>query len=267
MEASTLLAELNDDASHFIRGGDYKDAIHLLNCALKISMKLLVGGKQDACFYYGYDETVEEVPHPKTRNRIHRRSEESRGVSSHHHHHHSRRSKKKRTNTTSTTPVAAASPREEEAPSSPAAVDFHEFVYREPIHFHDRYNIPSIQELSLITMYNMALAQHLKAVEKKKVSKSRLMKVLQFYELANILEMTHGLQIGVTYSVAVLNNVAQIYRLVGREEKAQNIFKRLFNTLVYLVDGGNAGQIDQLEGFFLSVSHLIVKEAPVAVAA
>jgi hypothetical protein len=122
--------------------------------------------------------------------------------------------------------AAAASPCEEEAPSSPAAdVDFHEFVYREPIYFHDRYNLPSIQELSLVTIYNMAIAQHLKAIEKKTVSKRRLMKVLHFYELANTMEMAHGLQIGVTHSVAVLNNAAQIYRLVGREEKAQKLFK------------------------------------------
>jgi hypothetical protein len=255
MEASSLLAELNNDAAHFIKGGDYKDAIHILNRAMKISMKR-VGGKQDSDFNYGTEEAAEEVPQPKLRTRSHRPSEESRTPS---HHHHVRRSKNR---------TAAASPCEAEAPSSPAAdVDFHEFVYREPIYFHDRYNIPSIQELSLIIIYNMALAQHLKAMEKKTVSKSRLMKVLQFYELANTMEMAHGLQIGVTHSVAVLNNAAQIYRLVGREEKARKLFKRLFSTLVYLVDGGNAGQVDQIEGFFLNVSHFIVELAPVALAA
>ena len=115
MEDSCLL-DLNNDAAHFIKGGDYKDAILLLNRAVKISMKRL-GGKQDASFYDGTAETAEEVPQTKPRTHSHRRSEESRAPS---HHRHSRRPKKRN---------AAASPCEEEAPSSPAAdVDFHEFV-------------------------------------------------------------------------------------------------------------------------------------------
>jgi hypothetical protein len=112
MEDSSLL-DLNNDAAHFIKGGDYKDAIHLLNRAVKISMKRL-GGKQDAGFSFSTAEAVEEVPQTKPRKHRHRRSEESRAPS---HHRHSRRAKKR---------TAAASPCEEEAPSSPNAdVDFH----------------------------------------------------------------------------------------------------------------------------------------------
>jgi tetratricopeptide (TPR) repeat protein len=172
------------------------------------------------------------------------------------------------------------------------------FVYRRPI----LVNKQCIEEmhdmgitLSLIIVFNLALAHHLKAIETSSSSSSSsssttmncnslkaLQQALQLYELAYQLHCDYIQQsesetersynsnnnnnndqydrsIGsLRFTMIVSNNLGEIHRAAGDTEKHTMCLQHLLSTIMYMVDS-NLGVLDSktMDGFFSNVSPVV----------
>ena len=138
------------------------------------------------------------------------------------------------------------------------------YIYRKPIRI-----ISSTQQKddsSVILLFNLALALHLEAIERK--SKAALGWALKLYEIGYTLQMQHRVRLTFSQILGLVNNCGQIHKQLGRERKANLFFGHLLSLLVMLaVDCGQADQVEELDGFILTTSHLILKNPATAGAA
>ena len=260
-ESCCLVAELLNEGAHFITMSQYDEATYTLHIALKVSQNVLEGPSAQHLSSEIVSEAYTEIQ--RIRERSARRESRQRlgGV------------------TASTEKFHTQDMLMHEHDSSTPSLQG--FVYREPIRLVDRYQIPCIRTLTLYASFNMGLAQHLKILDasgaassktsgpsKKKFSKSRILKALEFYKLASAIESnTSDLRISATYSIAIINNMAQLFQFSGRKSQADHLFHVLLDTLVYVVDCGNGNRVQDMESFFLNVSHLVSNTAAFAPAA
>jgi tetratricopeptide (TPR) repeat protein len=145
-----------------------------------------------------------------------------------------------------------------------------DFIYRHPIKTSD---IPKQEEsyvMSVILVFNMALAHHLIGIsqddDESSNGKKRLRGALKLYELVFGMQMKSHVYISMTCSLALVNNSAQIYKAINRERKAQKYFSHLLSSLMIMVEKGEANNLDELEGFLWNASRLILTQ-PAAPAA
>jgi tetratricopeptide (TPR) repeat protein len=109
---------------------------------------------------------------------------------------------------------------------------------------------------SCIIVFNLALAHHLS---------SSLIEAVQLYELSFNIQLQEQLENNVLYTLAVVNNLGLVHRLLRDEEASGKCFQHVLATLMLLTDCGQAS-MGQLEGFFCNVTCLI-SETTVASAA
>ena len=137
------------------------------------------------------------------------------------------------------------------------------FIYKVPMRTKDRYCLPTHIELSMHVVYNLALAHHLKLEgikDDKSISDSKIRRVIKLYKLAHSIQRREGIQSeDVTHVIALINNVAQLYRKFGRQAKADKCLEYLLANLVCLIDRGMTDEVDQLDGFVSNVAHLIIQ--------
>ena len=129
------------------------------------------------------------------------------------------------------------------------------YIYRTPIRI-----ISSTQQMddsSVTLLFNLALALHLDAIERK--SKATLEWALKLYEIGYKLQMRHCVRITFSQILGLVNNCGQIHRQLGRERKANLFFGHLHSLLVMLaVDCGKVEQVEELDGFILTSLHPIL---------
>jgi hypothetical protein len=68
------------------------------------------------------------------------------------------------------------------------------------------------------------------------------------------------------YALALINNCANIYELLGKSDRAQKFYSHMLSSLMMMVDGGEADKVDQLDGYLKNASRLILTDeaAPAA---
>jgi hypothetical protein len=140
------------------------------------------------------------------------------------------------------------------------------YIYQKPI----RVSPHSMQEghsmgvtLSLIVIFNLALAYHLAAVQNN-MCRRRLQKALQLYEIAYQmqLETQHEQQQvnSLRFTIIIANNVGEIHRTVNDRSKHMKCLQQLLSAIIYLVDCQSPVESIELEGFFRNTSQLILQK-------
>jgi hypothetical protein len=145
--------------------------------------------------------------------------------------------------------------------------------------------------LSLIILFNLALAHHLKAItiiarardggntttgagtttnndDTRTSTRKILQKTLQLYELAYQLIMSDG-SAGYCYfsgslrlTMIITNNLSEIHRIFGNTEKHKMCLQHLLCSIMYMVDSNIDNNVilnsKELDGFFCNVSPIMI---------
>jgi tetratricopeptide (TPR) repeat protein len=109
--------------------------------------------------------------------------------------------------------------------------------------------------MSLIIIFNLALAHHLSAIQQQ-MCRRRLQKALQFYELAYHLQSEE--QSSLRFTMIIANNLGEIHRAVNNHSKHVMCLQHLLSTMMYLVDCQIPADSIELDGFFRNTSQLIL---------
>ena len=154
---------------------------------------------------------------------------------------------------------------------TPKSDDFdydRDFIYRSPMRAEDvdRDEIDELT-LSVLVVFNMGLANQLRAVEGGKVRVQRLKKALKLYELSFCMQMKGDGQLNITQILALVNNCGQIYKQLNLQHKAKKFFQHMLSTIMTIVEVGEANNLDQIDGFLGTASQLILLDPAVAPAA
>jgi hypothetical protein len=118
--------------------------------------------------------------------------------------------------------------------------------------------------LSILIVFNLALAHHLCGLETKKVG--MLEKAVHFYALSQQMFAQQSLD-NIEFILAVTNNIGQIRKTLGQTEVADELFQRMLTTLLYLNEYNWDTNEFSLEGFFRNTTHLVLKKSHAANAA
>jgi tetratricopeptide (TPR) repeat protein len=283
-----ILAELSNEGGSYISTGRFNEAIDILQTAMKMAMK--TSNSSAARRHLGMDlnedegddskksqnddcgDSTENFEEEEARLRISQvRQNVARDASSS-----DNGSMRKNQNHRACSGLGYSPPHVDisSGGDDDSEGDNDEFVYRKPIRVIDRYNPPNTSEMLLIIVFNMALGYHLKALllldqqQQKRQRRDRFFHAaLKLYELAHSMETEQGIEISTSHSIAILNNVAHVYKLLRHYDKSKELLLRMLTTLAYVVDNGASSEVDHMDGFVQNVLHLILKDAHVARAA
>jgi tetratricopeptide (TPR) repeat protein len=144
-----------------------------------------------------------------------------------------------------------------------------DFIYRSPIRSHSNSLEEEVDNLAVtvIILFNMALARHLRAIEGEHVRTQRLREALKLYELSFFMQMRGSGQLNMTQVLALINNCGQIYKQLNQELKARKFFQHMISTIIVMVEVGEAQEVEQMDGFMRTVSQLILVDHALAPAA
>jgi tetratricopeptide (TPR) repeat protein len=119
-------------------------------------------------------------------------------------------------------------------------------------------------EASIAIMFNLALAHHLNALHSLfNRPMSTLKQAIALYELAYTVQMQEDAELSIEFTMAIINNLGHIHRLLGDQEKANQCFRHLLSTILFLRSyGGDYSDSScyHNDTFVYSVSHLILRE-------
>jgi hypothetical protein len=142
-------------------------------------------------------------------------------------------------------------------------------IYR-PLPISDRCNCG---KLAYVTIYNLALAHHLAAMNHHVVRppievQTLLSKALRLYEQAHFLLINEpDLDVPILNVMAIMSNLGHAHSAIGGIEKARLCYDNLLSTVLYLIDSGRYETTFPLfDGFFLEVLPLITKISAAAAA-
>jgi hypothetical protein len=147
-----------------------------------------------------------------------------------------------------------------------------DFIYRSPIRATELPEEDGDEDfdeftVSVVIIFNMALSHHLRAIQGRKVNQTRLRKALKLYELSFFMQMKGEGQLSTTQALALVNNCGQIYKQLDRQRKANKFFQLMLSTLMAMIEGGEAEEVDELEGFMWNASRIILMDPALAPAA
>jgi hypothetical protein len=138
------------------------------------------------------------------------------------------------------------------------------YIYRKPIRISSTHKDDSSSHV--IILFNFALALHVVAIERK--SQAMLRKALKLYEVGYMLQMQlNDRRLTFSQTLGLVNNCGQIHKQFCQETKANRIFEHLLASLMMAVERGEAEEVEELDGFFSTTSHLILKNPGTARAA
>jgi len=145
------------------------------------------------------------------------------------------------------------------------------FVFKSPI----IYNEQEVQRgcrkpcaaLSYIILYNLALAYHLQAIKDGFSRKQDLRKSLWLYDAANSVRMQENLSLTVIQSMAIVNNIGHVHSVLRNKGKATLCFKHLLRLIMVVNAADGEESLEELDGFLMNVTSLILAAQTCAVAA
>ena len=140
------------------------------------------------------------------------------------------------------------------------------FIYRDPMRLNEsdlRTMVDPDLSMSSCLIFNIALCHHLTALEVPHCTQScmtkRLKGALKLYELGFHMHSKRGAEgMSMNYALALINNCANIYELLGKSDRAQKFYSHMLSSLMMMVDGGEASKVDQLDGYLKNASRLIL---------
>jgi hypothetical protein len=95
---------------------------------------------------------------------------------------------------------------------------------------------------------------------------SRLLASLKLYELGLSLHMKGNIYMDMTYALAMVNNCSQIYKIMNQPRKAKLFMGHMLSSLMIMFEGGQADELDELDGFLQNASILILRGGVAAAA-
>lgn len=128
---------------------------------------------------------------------------------------------------------------------------------------------------TMFLIFNLALSQHLRALEFKTISRSTfrttLKKSLALYSLLYKMQIEKGTCSGISYihTMALINNLAQIHAVNEDEEKSRQCLKYLLSYFIFYTECiGKANRTaDEMDGFRRNIMPLILTDRALAPAA
>jgi hypothetical protein len=157
----------------------------------------------------------------------------------------------------------------EETQDCDISKDFHmgNYVFRNPmiVGAPEDSCFSTLTLLSLPILYNLALAHHLKALSSNNCAES-LRRAHFLYELVLSLNESEGIEFNIIQTMAIVNNLGQVHRTLGSQDRAQLCFQHLLSTIMFVNDM-HVGHELNLEGFIANVVPLILPESKCASAA
>ena len=149
------------------------------------------------------------------------------------------------------------------------------YVYRHAIHvpleMADSDDYETCVKLSVIILFNLALAHQMSAMVSTKLStnkkESMLRKALKFYMLSYNLHREEELQDTTLFILAAVNNMGLLYHVLNEEESSGKCFSHLLATLMFLIDCGEGSITKNFDGFFTNASHMVFPSMSTAAAA
>jgi hypothetical protein len=132
-----------------------------------------------------------------------------------------------------------------------------------------------ILRFTMFLIFNLALSQHLRALEFKTISRSAfrttLKKSLALYSLLYKMQLKKGTGSGLSYihTMALINNLAQIHAVNEDEEKSRECLGYLLNYLIFYTEyiGKENCIADEMDGFRNNIMPLILTDPALAPAA
>jgi hypothetical protein len=92
----------------------------------------------------------------------------------------------------------------------------------------------TLVEMSVITMFNLALALHLSGLENH--NNRRLEKAQSIYEYAFQIQTQEHVDLSEIFPLAILNNLGQIHTVLQNHEIAEMCFQKLLSSMLYILD-------------------------------
>ena len=97
---------------------------------------------------------------------------------------------------------------------------------------------------------------------------ARLKRALRLYEFAYHVQTKEQISLNNMQTMALVNNIGHIHRVLKNEEEASQCFQHLLSVIMYVVgDCGERESNDHLDGFLANVMPLILQQSPSASAA
>ncbi len=118
--------------------------------------------------------------------------------------------------------------------------------------------------LTLMILFNLALVHHLKAIESMddlERCKKLLDQSLKLYELTYQLHIDSEESVGssLRFAMIIANNLGQIHKLSGNNEKHQMCLQHLLSAIMYMVDSyGHRLDSSDMDGFYRNIQPLMI---------
>jgi tetratricopeptide (TPR) repeat protein len=232
-----LAIELNNQAAALIGNGQFKSSFPALTSALKMSKKYLID-------FADHEEDQNSAPVKQT-------SLDECMLANN----------------------SSVQDDEQEELSDDDAVDQGYYIYNRAIHISASFieettRHHSIVMVSVVAIFNLALAHHLTAIEEKNFLLLR--KAAKLYELSHNMQIEEEWMENTSlFTMAIINNLGLIYRCLDESETSGKCFQQLLSTLMFFIDCGleNKRAVSEFAGFFRNTSYLIVHHSSGAAAA
>jgi tetratricopeptide (TPR) repeat protein len=150
--------------------------------------------------------------------------------------------------------------------------DSEEFVYRHPIRIER--NLVELGHttstfLSFAVIFNMAISYHLQSCLKKEHNHTEerlflLEKSKHLYELGYRLFRSEYFSFSARISLALTNNLGQVFKNLQEHQKADLCFERLLSTVMFLKECGADNELHEIDGFLRNTFYLVLKNPPAA---
>jgi tetratricopeptide (TPR) repeat protein len=116
--------------------------------------------------------------------------------------------------------------------------------------------------LTLMILFNLALAHNLKAIFLDDVERCKkvLDQSLKLYELAYQLHIDSEESAGsLRFTMIIANNLGQIHKLSGNDEKHQMCLHHLLSAIMYMVDSyGHRLDSSEMDGFYRNILPIMI---------
>jgi hypothetical protein len=119
----------------------------------------------------------------------------------------------------------------------------------------------SIDQLSFIVLYNLALSHHLNAILNGS-SLETFEKALKLWELVYNIHWRENLGLSTIHTCAILNNIGHVHDAMGNMQSCRQYFECLLSTMVCMSASGNGPPfLCNHDSFFNSVSTLMLTDS------
>jgi hypothetical protein len=117
----------------------------------------------------------------------------------------------------------------------------------------------------------MALSHHLIALDLDDDDAKRpliLKGAGKLYKLGYCMQVKESkVQLSLTYTMATVNNLAQISKGLNNKPQSKRLFKHLLISLMIIIDSGATEEVDEMDGFMGNASKMILRDCSFAPAA